>query len=94
MSVAEYLEFGFFFIFLLIYIVVAYLGAFHTEWILRTAAGKFIYRNAIPRQMRIFSAIFLTAGLLFLGYCLWQLSNGTFKWIGNPKTYSFADFLK
>jgi hypothetical protein len=94
MSLAEYFEFAFFFLFLGIWIAMSYLGTFKTERILSTSWGKSIWRNTPQRGVRFASAIFLLVGVLFLVFAIEQLSTGTFKWRGNPKTYSFSDFFK
>lgn len=94
MSFGEYLEFAFFFGFLALWCTMSYLGTFKTERILKTFWGKSIWRNAAPQQVKWVSTIFFLAGLLFLIFSAWQLSTGTFKWKGKPKTYSFSDFLK
>jgi len=94
MTPSEYFQFAFLFIFLGIWIAIHYFGTFRTDKILNTSMGKTIWRNTQRRGVQFVSTIFLLAGIIFLVFSIVQLSLGTFKWRGNPKTYSFSDFFK
>ncbi len=94
MTINEYLRFTFFFGFLIVWTIMAYKGTTAPEWLVRTRWGKAAWRDSPPVMVRLVSAVFLAAGIVFLGLALWQLSNGTFTWKGSPKTYGFSDFLK
>ena len=62
--------------------------------LLSTSWGKYILRNTSAKQFQRICTLFLIMGILFLGFALWQLSNGTFQLKGSPKQYGFSDFLK
>jgi hypothetical protein len=94
MTGEEYRQFGFAFLIEVIWIVMAFFGTFKTDRFLNTFWGKTIWRNTPRNGVRIANGIFLLAGLMFILFEIVQLSNGTFKWRGNPKTYSFSDFFK
>jgi len=94
MSIEEYLSFAIFFGFLVFWNVIAYQGITAPERLLRTRWGKSIRRNMTPKQLQRICTLFLVAGILLLGFSLFQLSHGTFKLKGSPKTYSFSDFIK
>jgi hypothetical protein len=93
MTIKEYMEFAFLFLFLAIYIAFAYMGAFKTEQVSKSNWGKSIWRNMKPKQIKIMSSIFLIAGLLFMTFTIGQLATGTFKWRGSPKRYSLSDLF-
>ncbi len=94
MSTGEYLEFMLFFGFLVLWIIIHSIAFFRTDSVLKTKWGRAMWRKASVKQLKLFSGIFLLAGLLFLAYSLNELNNGTFKWRGKPKTYGFSDFLR
>jgi hypothetical protein len=94
MSLTEYLSFALFFGFLILWNILAYQGTIAPERLLRTRWGKHIRRNTSAKQFQRICTLFLVAGIFFLGFSLFQLSNGTFRLKGNPKPYGFSDFLK
>ena len=94
MSLTEYLNFALFFGFLVLWNIIAYQGIIAPERLLRTRWGKYIRRNTSAKQFQRICTLFLIAGILLLGFALFQLSNGTFKLKGSPKSYGFSDFLK
>lgn len=94
MSITEYLNFALFFGFLVLWNIMAYQGTIAPERILRTRWGKYIRRNTPAKKFQKICTLFLIAGILLLGFSLFQLSNGTFRLKGSPKTYGFSDFLK
>ena len=94
MSIEEYLSFAIYFGFFVFWNIIAYQGTIAPERLLRTRWGKYIRRKMSPKQFQRICILFLIAGIFFLGFSLVQLSNGSFKLKGSPKTYSFSDFLK
>ncbi len=94
MTANEYLQFGFLFLFNMIWIVMSFLGTFKTDQVLSSTWGKSLWRNTPRKGVKFAYIIFLLAGIVFLVFAIVQLSNGTFKWRGNPKMYSFSDFFK
>lgn len=46
-----------------------------------------------PRGTRTMGWLFLTVGIVFLGFTMFQLATGTFRWRAQEQTYSFADLL-
>jgi hypothetical protein len=94
MSIQEYLGFALFFGPLILWNILAYKGTTAPEWLLGTRWGKLIRRKYSPKQFQRICTLFLFLGILFLGFSLWQLSDGTFQLKGSPKKYGFSDFLK
>ena len=90
----ECLEFAFFFGFLVIWTIAAYKGVTSPEWLLHTRWGRSVWRGASSKQVRWVSVVFLAAGIAFLVFALWQLSQGTFTWRGYPRAYGFSDFFR
>jgi len=70
------------------------MGTTEPEKLLNTRWGKYIRRKYSPKQFQKSCTLFLFVGILFLGFALWQLSNGTFQLKGSPKTYGFSYFFK
>lgn len=80
MTGKEYLQFGFSFLFDVIWIVMSYLGTFKTDRVLNSSWGKSVWRNTPRKGVKLANAIFLLAGVVFIVFEIVQLSNGTFKW--------------
>jgi len=94
MSIQEYLGFVLFFGFYILWIILTYMGTRTPEGLLNTRWGKFIRRKYSPKQFQKICLLFLIVGIIFLGFALMHLYDGTFQLKGSPKTYSFSDFLK
>jgi hypothetical protein len=94
MTMNEYYDFAFFLVFFAFWFIVNYKGMVAPERLLRSWWGRSAYRDTPPKKVRWISIFLLAAGLGLVGSTLWELSNRTFKWRGNPKTYSFSDFYK
>jgi hypothetical protein len=94
MSTQEYLGFAFFFAFYTLWIILTYMGTKAPERLLNTRWGKYIRRNTSAKQFQRICTLFLIVGIIFLGFALLQLYDGTFQLKGSPKQYGFSDFLK
>jgi len=94
MSPGEYISLAAYFGFLALMVYITYEGARAPEKFLRTRWGKSRRGKTSAKQVQKICILLLVGGILLLGLAIWQLSNGTFKLKGNPKSYGFSDFLK
>jgi uncharacterized BrkB/YihY/UPF0761 family membrane protein len=94
MSTQEYLGFALFFGFYILWIIITYMGTKAPEKLLNTSWGKYIRRKTSVKQFQRICLLFLIVGIIFLGFALLQLYDGTFQLKGSSKTYSFSDFFK
>ena len=75
----------------------SFFGTFKTDLMMKKSWWISMWRVTPPKGVKVakfVNAVFVLAGVLFLVFALYQLSTGTFKWRGDPKTYSFSDFFK
>ena len=89
MTIDEYIQFAFFFLFFGVWIVMACLGLFKTDWMIKKSWYMSTWRDLPPKSIKVVNAIFLLAGVLFLVFAIHQLSAGTFKWRSSPKHIAF-----
>ena len=94
MTSTEYWYFAFLGVFFVFWFIVNGAGMIAPDRVLRTWWGEFAYRNMSAKRVRLLSAVFLVIAIGFVGHALWNLSNGTFKLRGNPKTFGFSDFFR
>jgi len=78
-----------------ILVMLLFLGAWNVMAYLMAVHGANPFPSAwdTPRGVRNLGRIFLAVGVMFLGFTVYQLSTGTFRWRGQERTYSFSDLV-
>jgi hypothetical protein len=94
METKEWIQFILFFAFLIIWTSLAYKGMRYPQKAIESHWGKALWKKSKPNQVRLACTGFFFIGILFLCFSSWQLSQGTFKWKGNPKKYGFSNFTR
>ena len=93
MPLSDRISFVFFVLFFVVWFSISGRAAFRTSEFLASNLGRQFYKGASPRLARVMAFIFLSAGVAFVGFALWDLHNGTFRWRGSDHQYGFRDLL-
>jgi hypothetical protein len=70
-------------------------AVFDTDGFLRSSFCRSMYRSTAESLSgtRVLGALFVIAGVAFVGFALYQLSQGTFRWRGSDRFYGFDDLV-
>jgi hypothetical protein len=93
MPLSDRISFVFFVLFFVVWFTLHVRAAFRTSEFLASTLGRQFYKDIPPRLARVMSFIFLSAGMAFVGFALWELHKGTFRWSGSDRQYGFRDLL-